>query len=80
MTVELVQNALGWCALINLALMIWWFLMFAVAHDWMHRMHSRWFDISAERFDSIHYAGMAIYKMAIIFFNIVPYLALRIVT
>jgi ABC-type transport system involved in cytochrome c biogenesis permease subunit len=80
MTVELLQNALGWCALINLALLLWWFLFFALARDWAYRLHSRWFTIPADKFDSIHYSGMAIYKMGILFFNIVPYLALRIVT
>jgi hypothetical protein len=58
---------------------VWWFLFFAFAHEWMHRLHARWFTLTAERFDAIHYAAMAIYKMGIILLNIVPYLALRIV-
>ena len=53
--------------------------MFIVGRDWIYRMHSRWFRISEERFDAIHYAGMAIFKTAIFLFNLVPYLALRIV-
>jgi hypothetical protein len=32
-----------------------------------------------EQFDSIHYAGMAIYKIGIILLNLVPYVALLIV-
>jgi len=50
-----------------------------MAHDWMYRMHSKWFNIPVEKFDAIHYSGMAIFKIAILVFNLVPYLALRIV-
>lgn len=78
MSVELVREVLGWCSLINLGLLLWWFLFLSLAHDWTYRVHSRWFKLSPERFDAIHYAGMAFFKIAVIVFNLVPYLALRI--
>ena len=31
------------------------------------------------QFDAIHYAGMTVFKLGIILFNLVPYIALRIV-
>ena len=71
---------LWFLALIPMALLLWWFLLFAFAREWIHRLHSKWFTVPADKFDSIHYSGMAIYKMGILFLNIVPYLALRIVT
>jgi len=52
----------------------------ALAHDWTWRLHSRWFNLSVERFDAIHYAGIAYFKLTVFVFNLVPYLALRIVT
>jgi hypothetical protein len=39
-------------------------------------MHTRWFKLSVETFDAIHYAGMATYKLGIILLNLVPLLAL----
>jgi hypothetical protein len=45
----------------------------------MYRFHGEWFKIPVETFDAIHYGGMAAFKIAIIMFNVVPYLALRIV-
>ena len=56
-----------------------WFIAFSLAHDWMRRLHGRWFRLSDERFDAIHYAGMTIYKIGILLFNLMPYVALRIV-
>jgi hypothetical protein len=79
MTLETIRSALGWCTIINWIVLFLWWLFLTVAHDWMHRTHGRWFSISRERFDEIHYTAMALYKMGIVLFNLAPYLALRIV-
>ena len=79
MTLEIIRDALGWCTVINFGLLFWWFLFFTLAHDWTYRMHSRWFNLTADRFDTLHYAGITFLKIGIFFFNLVPYLSLRIV-
>ena len=79
MTVEQIRDVLAWCAVINIGLLLWWFLMFALAHDFVYRLHGKWFKLTVERFDAIHYAGMAFFKIGIFLLNLVPYLALRIV-
>jgi hypothetical protein len=79
MTVEQIRDVLAWCAVINIGLLLWWFLMFALAHDFIYRLHGKWFKLTVERFDAIQYAGMAFFKIGIFLLNIVPYLALRIV-
>ncbi len=78
MTLEILREVLGWCTVINLGLLLWWFGFFALAHNLVYRLHTRWFTLSEERFDAIHYAGMAFFKLCVIVFNLVPYLALRI--
>jgi hypothetical protein len=80
MTVDILLGTLGWSAVINIGLLLWWSLCILFAHDFVYRMHSKWFKIPVEKFDAIHYAGMAFYKITIIVFNVVPYLALRIIT
>lgn len=79
MSIETVRAVLLWCAIINYGVLLVWFLFFILARDFMHRLHGRWFHLSVEQFDAIHYAGMAIFKLGIILFNLVPYIALRIV-
>jgi hypothetical protein len=79
MTVEIIRDVLAWCTVINFALLLWWFMFFSLAHDWLFRLHTRWFTLPEEKFDAIHYAGMAFFKICIFVFNLVPYLALRIV-
>ena len=80
MTIEMLQAVLLWCSVINLALLIWWWLFLWLAHDWVYAIHTRWFKLSVERFDAIHYAGLAIFKLFILSCNVTPYLALWIVT
>jgi hypothetical protein len=79
MSVEGLRDMLVWCAAINYAVLLWWFLVFRFAHDWIYRLHTRWFQISVEQFDAIHYAGMAVYKIGILLFVLVPWVALAII-
>ena len=79
MTVEIIRDVLAWCAVINYALLLLWFLVFSLAHDWLYRVHGKWFTVSGENFDAIHYAGMAFFKLCVFLFSLTPYLALRIV-
>jgi len=79
MTIEMMRAVLGWCSIINMGLLLWWFLILMFAHDWVYRFHSKWFKLSPETFDTIHYTGIAFFKIAVFVFNIVPYFALRIV-
>jgi hypothetical protein len=79
MSIELLTQFLGWCAVLNIALLMWWVFFMTFAHDWVYKWHSKWFYLEQQRFDAIHYAGIAFYKLSIILFNIAPYLALRII-
>lgn len=42
----------------------------------MYRLHTRWFSLSVETFDALHYAGMSVYKIGILLLNVVPIVAL----
>ena len=79
MTIELLTAFLGWSTLINMGILTLWFLVLVYAHDWSYQLHSKWFSLSVEGFDTIHYAGMAFYKISIYLFNLIPFLALHIV-
>ena len=79
MSIETIRDALLWCTIINYGILLVWFLALCAARDGIHRLHGRWFRLSAEQFDVLHYSGMAIYKIGILLFNLVPYIALLIV-
>lgn len=78
MDLSTLQALLGWCALINFGLLILWFGLYLFARDWLYRLHGRWFALSRERFEAIHYGAMAGYKLAIWLLFFSPYLALHL--
>ena len=71
-----IEQVLVWCIGINYGVLLVWFGVFVLAHDWMYRLHTRWFRLSIETFDALHYAGMSLYKIGIILLNVVPLVAL----
>jgi hypothetical protein len=79
MSIEIARGVFLWCAVVNSGVLLWWLLFFVLAHDSMSRLHGRWFRVPADQFDAIHYTGMAVYKIGILLFNLVPYVALRVV-
>jgi len=78
MTVDILREFFGWCFVINYLLLMIWYLLFTLAHDWMYRLHGKWFKLSVERFDSVHYASMGFFKLSLLLFNLTPYIALCI--
>lgn len=71
-----IPHFLLWCTALNFLILTVWFLAFMFAHDALYRLHTVWFKMTREQFDSIHYLSMAIYKVGVLLFNLVPYLAL----
>jgi hypothetical protein len=43
MAIEGLRSVLGWCTLIDYAVLLFWFVAFILAHGWLHRLHGRWF-------------------------------------
>ena len=80
MTANDIKHVLLWCVGLNYLILLIWFGVFVFAHDWMYRVHSRWFKLSVETFDAIHYAGLSVYKIGIILLYLVPLVALWVVS
>ena len=79
MDTAVLTRVLVWSLVVNYVVLIVWFLAFAVARDRIQRLHGRWFRLSDNTFDAIHYGGMAFYKLAIVLFNLGPLIALWVV-
>lgn len=65
-----------WSMITNYVILLAWFFAIVFARGVIKNLHSRWFKLSDENFDVIHYGGMAIYKIGILLFNLSPLLAL----
>ena len=79
MNPDAIKEFLLYSLAFNYSILLIWFGAFSLAHDWMYRLHSRWFSLSAETFDALHYGSMAVYKIGIIMLNVAPLVALWLV-
>ena len=57
---------------INYGVLLLWFLVFLLGHEWLRHLHGRWLRLSDDQFDALHYAGMSMYKIGTLLFNLVP--------
>ena len=80
MTVNELKEILLWSTAINYGILFLWFGVFVFAHDWLYRMHSRWFKLSVETFDALNYVGVSIYKIGVVLLNLVPLIVLYIIS
>ena len=80
MTISDIREILGVCSLINIVLMTISFFMLSMMHDWVYRVHSKFFPITESQFNIAIYSFMGLYKVLVIVFNIVPWIACSIPT
>lgn len=78
MSIHRISYVLLWCCGINYVILMTWFLLYVLPHQWMYRLYGKWFRLSEAQIDGINLAGIAFYKLGILLFNLVPYIALRI--
>jgi len=79
MSIAIARSMLLWCTLINYGVLVLWALLMLPPHGWLHRLCTRWYRVSPEQFDTVNFAGIVFYKILIIIFNLVPFIALLIV-
>ena len=72
------RSILLYSTIINYAILIVWFVALIVAHNPLYRLHTKWFKLSPDAFDAIHYGGMSVYKIGIMLLNLVPLVALSL--
>ena len=79
MTIDMFREFFLWCLILNMCLLMLWFLIITLGHSLIYRVHGKWFKMPEEKFYSTHYKGMMYFKISIFLFNLVPYLALLII-
>lgn len=80
MDLESLRQILIWSLVANYVILLVWFAVLVLAHDGVYRLHTRWFRLSRERFDALHYGGMAAYKIGILLLNLAPLVGVLAVT
>ena len=79
MNIQVLTSFFMWCTIINGGLLILSTIMIIPAEDLIYRIHSKWFSFSRETFNVAIYSFLGLYKIAILVFNLVPWIALLII-
>jgi hypothetical protein len=78
MNVETLRAALLWCTVINFAILLLGWALALLAPGFV-LWHARWVKLSAEQVKAVNYGAMLLYEIGFLLFNLVPYIALRVV-
>ena len=82
MNIAEAREFLLWCTVLNYGVLLLWWGIFTLAHDGQYRLVkrllSRSFSMSMERMDEIQFGAIALYKVGLFLFNVVPLIALYI--
>jgi hypothetical protein len=78
MDIQTIAEFFKWCIVINGGFLVLWAALSAFAPGFFYRSQCRWFDIPRETFDVVNYSFLGFFKILIVVFNAVPYLALLV--
>ncbi len=79
MTLELITTLFGWMTVINIVLLIFSTIMLLLFSNQVISIHSKLTGVKADSLMPAYLSFLAFYKVLIIVFNIIPYLALKLI-
>ena len=79
MNLETLTQIFKWSTILGMVVYAFTAIMSIFARDFIYGIHKRWFELSRETFKVAIYAYLGIFKVLLILFLLVPYLALLVV-
>jgi len=79
MDIQTLTSVFGWMTVINIGILLFIAIFFAFASDWIYKMRTKLFPMPRESFNIVTFSIIGFFKIFIVFFNLVPYIALNII-
>ncbi|CAM2894659.1 DUF6868 family protein [Vibrio rarus] len=73
-----ITTFLGWCSIINIGLLVLATLFLYRFKEFAVQFHSKLTAVSPAQLPSLYFSYLAHYKIAILLFNLTPYMALKL--
>jgi len=77
-SIETIREFLGWCLAINIGVLFISTIMLIVMRGWVVKIHASMTGVGEAELPRIYLEFLGNYKILIFVFNLVPYIALRI--
>lgn len=78
MTLDALTTFLGWCAVINIAVLLISTFLIMVFKKPVMKLHCKFFDVTQDDLPAMYFNYLGNYKIATYVLSIVPYIALKI--
>jgi len=78
-TLSITTAFFGWASVINIAILLFSTVMLIFTRETVSEIHSKLFGVDKKDLGRAYFQYLAQYKIAIIVFNVTPYLALRVI-
>jgi hypothetical protein len=79
MTIDTLTNFFMWCTILNAGMFLLSLVLILALKNVAFKMHSKLFGITRAAYDATIYGFLGFWKVVIIVFNVVPWIALLIV-
>ena len=79
MTIDQLASLFGWMTLLNIGFLLLAWLFIWLEMPWVTMLVRRFFPLPVEKVDEIYLRWLAQYELFIYVFNLMPWLALKIV-
>jgi len=79
MDIQTLTSFFMWCTIINTGFLIFLALVYLLVPNVTYRLQSRFIPISRETFDIVFYSFIGIFKVLVLIFFVVPWIALLII-
>lgn len=77
-TLDGLTEFLGWCSAINIAVLLFATFFLIFLRNVILPLHARIFDTSEDTLFRLYLQYLSLYKIALFIFNLVPYVALKL--
>ena len=79
MSLDFIESFLLGNFIINIVILLYWFLWIYFFNEFVYKIHNQFFKINKESFNKIHYIGMLIYKVITFTLFGIPYIVLKMI-
>ena len=79
MDIQTLTDFFMWCSIINIGFLFFLALIFMLAPNLTYRLQSWFIPISRETFNVVFYSFIGFFKVVVLVFNVVPWIALEII-
>ena len=79
MDIATLQSFFMWCTILNLGILIIVGVFLTIGADFVYWITGKFFPVSRGTFDTVVFCWIALYRLVLIVFSVVPWIALEII-